>query len=115
MKTKVTNYLENLDDNTLLQLHNEYCEHNYYTDDYIYYMSALDDLLYGKTPTEIIDLAGDINTNDDYLQYTIYGVQSFDRISDYVDFDSLADYIIDHDEDLNDDELREILDGSDEE
>ena len=56
-----------------------------------------------------------MDTNDDYFKFTIYGVQSFDNISDYVDFDALADYIIDNDEDLNDDELREILDGSDEE
>lgn len=115
MKTKIIEYLENLDDQTLLELHNDYCDHNSYYDDHIYYMSDLNELLYGKAPSEIIDLAGDINTNDDYLQYTIYGVQSFDRISDYVDLDALADYIIDEDEDLNDDELREILDGSDEE
>lgn len=115
MKTKIIEYLENLDDNTLLQLHNDYCDHNKYYDDHIYYMSELDDLLYGKTPSEVIDLAGGIDTNADYFQYTIYGIQSFDNVSDYVDLDALADYIIDNDEDLNDYELREILDGSDEE
>lgn len=115
MKTKIIEYLENLDDQTLLQLHNDYCDHNKYCDDHIFYMAELDDLLYGKTPSEIIDIAGGIDTNDDYLRYTIYGVQSFDNVSDFIDLDALAEYIIDEDEDLNDDELREILDNGDDE
>lgn len=103
--------LKDLDGDKIIELHNEYCCRNCY-DDYIFQMGELDEILGGKTPTEVIDAIGcDFNTSNDYFTYGIYGLISFDYVSDCdrIDYNKLAEYVIDNEslEDLFDeDELK---------
>ena len=111
----IVKFLKELDDNKVIELHNNYCEKNSYFDDCIYQMGELDEILSGKTPTEVIDaLASGFNTSDDYFTYGIYGVSSFDSISDCnsLDYDKLAEYVIDNEsleELFDEDELKEAF------
>lgn len=63
----------------------------YLDDNRLYPMCELDDILCGKSATEIIDLVegNDFNTNDDYFYYDIYGLKSTDdregHYEDYID------------------------------
>lgn len=108
--------LENLTENELVDVWNEYCDINSYYDDKICYMDWLDEDLQNKTPTQIIDMIdNDFSLRDNYYKYTIYGIESFDDASDVVYFDDLANYILDNDEDFDNDEIREFLDELNEE
>lgn len=108
--------LENLTDSELVDVWNEYCDNNRYYDDKINYMDWLDDDLQSKTPTQIIDMIDeDFNTNDKYYKYTIWGIESFSDINDYIYFDVLANYILDNKDALYNDEIREFLDELNEE
>lgn len=88
--------LERLEDYQIVSIHNEYCEHSSY-ENRVYYMSEIDELLYDRTPTEILDcLTSSFNKNDKFIVDTIYGLESYNNIEDCVDFDELADFLIEN-------------------
>lgn len=61
----------------------------YLNGDRWYPMYELDELLYGKTPLEVLNcVSSDFNVNDEYFKDGIYGLES----SDYVDY---SDYEVD--------------------
>lgn len=92
----LVNILEELEDYQIVTIHNEYCDKHAY-DHRIYYMSEIDELLYGKTPTEILDcLTSSFDKTDEFIVDTIYGLQSYNNIEDCVDFDELADFLIEY-------------------
>lgn len=66
----------------------------YLGDDRYFGMYDFDELMQGKTPSEIAQEVwnGGFNPNDDYFRFTIYGVES-DCYKDYSDY--LDDYFID--------------------
>ncbi len=108
--------LENMSDDDIIYVWNEYCDANSYYDDRINYMDWLNNDLEGRTPTQIIDMIDkDFYTDDKYYKYTIYGIESFDDASDVVYFDDLANYILDNDDDLGNSEIRIFLDETEEE
>ncbi len=53
-------------------------------DDRCWYMSDIDDILYGKKPSEIIDMiTGDFDSSCDYFYFSIYGLESCDDKADH--------------------------------
>lgn len=66
-------------------------------DDRVYDMSELDELLYGKSPSEIIEMVEDNNfsTSDDYFQFTMYGVESTDDKYDVYSSNYGAEEVLD--------------------
>jgi hypothetical protein len=64
-------------------------------DDRCHYMSEIDELLYGKKPSEVINMiTGDFNSNDDFFYFSIYGLESCDdRWSHYSDVCSVDDVL----------------------
>jgi hypothetical protein len=88
----------------------------YLNDDRYYYMEELDDLLCGKSPLEILEMANDdFNTNDNYFRFTCYGLESADEkdYSGYLD-DNFVDEVIDNANRLDIPcELQELLDELD--
>ena len=66
-------------------------------DDRLYPMSELDDLLYGRNPSEIIDLVdrntAAFNLRDDYFYFDVYGLRSTDDREEHYE-DYLDDYAI---------------------
>lgn len=103
--------LENLTDSELVEVWNEYCDNNRCYDDKIEYMDDFDCLMEGNSPTKILEsVAKDFSTYDDYFKFGIYGCKSFGDPSDYIYFDDLANYILDNDEDFDNNGIREFLD-----
>lgn len=70
----------------------EICEeldgwNGFLVDDRCYYMSEIDDILYGKKPSEIIDLiTSDFDSSCEYFYFSIYGLESCsDKADHYLD------------------------------
>ena len=109
---KVIELLENMDNSDIISIHNEYCDNNNYYDDRIYDMCEFDDLHSNMTPLDIINnIDRDFNANDDYFYFTIYGAKSFSYISDcdIISIEDIANYIVDENESLYNDDLAELL------
>lgn len=96
-----------------MEVWNEYCDANNYTDDRIEYNEP-DELLGGQTPSEIlrgIDI-GEYDLNDTYAYFTIYGLRSSNYLDECQPFDLsvVIDYVINHEDALNNDDLQQVLD-----
>ena len=90
----LVNILKDLDDSQIMTIHNEYCDRNCY-ENMIYYMDMIDELLYGRTASEILNsLSSSFDKNDTFIVDTINGLQSYNDISDIVDYDQLAEFLI---------------------
>ena len=110
-REEVLEMLRDMNDSNLVAVHNEYCDKVSYYDDRIYDMYEINDLLYGRSPLEIITDARDVDANDSYIRYDGYGnLESTDYPQDWMDLDEIADYIVENDEALYNDDIRDLLD-----
>ena len=110
-REEVLEMLRDMNDSDLVAVHNEYCDKVRYYDDRIYDMYEINDLLYGRSPLEIITDARDVDANDSYIRYDGYGnLESTDYPQDWMDLDEIADYIAENDEALRNDDIRDLLD-----
>ena len=92
----LVNILKELDDSQIMTIHNEYCDRNHY-ENMIYEMDCIDELLYGYTASEIINsLSSSFDKNDSFIVDTIYGLRSYNDISEIVDYDQLAHFLIEN-------------------
>ena len=92
----LVNILKKLDDSQIITIHNEYCDKNSY-ENMIYDMDMIDELLYGYTPSEILNsLSSSFDKNDTFIVDTINGLQSYNDISDIVNYDQLAHFLIEN-------------------
>ncbi len=119
MMEKLTNLLEEMSESELLTIHNNYCDSANGYDNYIYNMDDLNELLDGKSPEEIARLIfyGDFNPNHDYFTFNGYGnLESITgyNLTDYIFISDIVDYIISRDDDLYNDDIRDILDNIEE-
>lgn len=119
MKTQeqIKEFLENeISNNQLLTIYNEYAEQNYY--DTIYDMDDFDEIMDNTAPSDIASkiFYGDFRPNDYYFTFDGCGkLKSSDYPTDFIDYTDLANYIFDNDDDLGDDDLRDFLDEEDDE
>ena len=114
----IKDLLENMSESQLYTIVNEYFDKTNYYDDRIYDMDEFNEIMSGMSPSDIATkiFYGDFRPNDNYFRFDGYAnLQSFDYISDEVDLEEIADYIIDNDEDFDNSDIREILDEEDEE
>lgn len=113
---KLEKVLEELDDDKLVEIHNEFCESTNCYDDRIYHRWELAEYLYGRSVEEIIDAILDSNfdKNCEYWKDGIWGLESVECITDEIDMPQVIDWIIEYDKDFRVDEIREILDEEDE-
>ena len=110
-REEVLEMLRDMNDSDLVAVHNEYCDKVRYYDDRIYDMYEINDLLYGRSPLEIITDARDVDANDSYIRYDGYGnLESTDYPQDWMDLDKIADYIVETGEDFGNDDIRDLLD-----
>ena len=118
IKQKIVDYINSMNDDEVIELHNSYCEAAGYEDDRIYRMYELDEFLEGRTPTDILSMGfyGDFRPQHDFFWFNGYGnLESADYITDMPIFASdIADYILSKEDSLGNDEIKEILDGEDE-
>ena len=114
----IKDLLENMSESQLYIITNEYFDKAEYYDDRIYDMEEFDEMISGMSPWNIATkiFYGDFNPYHNYFKFDGYSnLQSFDYISDEVDLEKIADYIIDNDEDFDNSDIREILDEENEE
>lgn len=114
----IKDLLENMSESKLYIIANEYFDKAEYYDDRIYDMDEFDEIMSGMSPSDITlkIFYGDFRPNDHYFKFDgCANFQSFDYISDEVDLEEIADYIVDNDEDFDNSDIREILDEDDEE
>ena len=109
------NIIDMLDESDIISMWNERCDNTCYDDEYIYSMGDFDELMNGKSPSDIVDaLDSNFDLGDDYIRFTIWGVESFSDIYDIVDDGELIDYMLENDEDFYNSDIREVLEEEDE-
>ena len=112
--------LEGLTDSELLSVHREYLNETNGYDDEIYTLDDLDMIAEGQDAYWLLCRAfyGDFNPTADYFKFNGYGnIQSIFsyELSSYIDMEDIAEYCVDNDKALYNDEIQEILDSEDEE
>ena len=113
---RIQEIINNMDDAELISAWNERCASYNYDDDRIYYMHEIDEYFNGVSVSEFLsNLSDDFRIGDDYWKNGIWGIESFDDIYDVIDDDELIEYIINEDDDLGNDDIRDILDEEEEE
>ena len=122
MRDEVKEMLMDMDDCDLVAIHNEYCEKVNYVDDMIYSMGEFDEIYPadGKSALDIIRdaMGGSFNPDDDWFRWNGWGnLDSTDTPDegDWIDIDEIADYIVENDDALRNDEIRDLMDEIEEE
>ena len=105
--------VDNLSENELLNIWDNYCDCNNYYDDKVYYVSDLDELCYGMKPTEIISRYGDLD-GFEYFKDGVY-TEGSNSLLDLIDYGALIDYIIDNEEDFDNSDIANALEEIEEE
>lgn len=114
----VKEILDNMSESDLFWLYKEYtCQAQLY-DDEIFDMEEFDEIMSGSTPTDIAQkiFYGNFRPNDSYFRFDgCANLESIDWLKDGIDLDEIADYIIDNEDSLGNNEIQEILDEDDNE
>lgn len=113
----IREYIKNLRDYEQVNLWNDYCEAQNYSDDRIGGMDEFDDLFYGLSPLEIVRrLDSSFNPNHSWLYFDGWGnVCSTNYPEDEViQQDDIAEYIDESGNSLYDSGIAELLEGWDE-
>lgn len=87
--------LEELEDEKVVDLWNDYCENNNMDDERIYHMDDLDDVLGRMYPTDLFDTIefNRFNECDSYFGYNGYGyIESFNTPYDVIDEEALLEW-----------------------
>lgn len=88
--------LEELDDEKVVDLWNDYCVNNNMYEDSIYHMDEIDELLGRMWPSDLLDTI-DFNRfseGDSYFGYNGYGyIESFNTPYDVIDVEALVEYL----------------------
>ena len=117
IKQKIVDYINSMNDEEVIELHNRYCEAAECEDDRIYSMYELDELLEGRTPTDILSMGfyGDFRPQHDFFWFNGYGnLKTADHIADMPIFAiDIANYILSEKDSLDNDEIKDILDEED--
>ena len=121
MKTQeqIKEFLQDLDDEELKQIWNDYCNANSYSDDFVYDMDEFDDIMSNSTPTDIVNriFYGDFKPCHEYFSFNGYAnLVSSDYLDDLIHISDLAEYIYNNQDEQSDyTELDEFLHEEDEE
>lgn len=112
--------IENLDNDDLIYLHQNYLDDVNGWDDRIYDVDSFDEVMEGNSPEWIAHriFYGDYNPTAPYFKFNGYGnIKSIFEyeLSDYIDIEEIADYIIENENALYNDEIQNILDNTTEE
>jgi hypothetical protein len=117
-RARIVEVLEKLSSRVMVEVYNRYCDEANYPNDRI--EDNTDEFLNNMYPTGA-EMASQLDGNsnygyrDDYARLDGLGnLESTDSPEDWVEFDEVARYAEDNDEDFGDDEIREILDEEEE-
>lgn len=89
-------YLTSQNVSDLVWIWNDYCEKAHYYDDCVYCDWEIDDLFYGKKPSEIIEMASEIDNVPEYFTISIYGtIEPWSEEDIEYEYRSMAEFFID--------------------
>lgn len=113
-KQKLVDYINSMNEDEMVELHNNYCEAAGYEDDYIYSTEELDEVLEGRTPTDILQRAfyGRFNPNNAFFWFdgcaNLGSASWADELPIFAS--DIANYVLSTEDSLDDDEIQYILD-----
>ena len=119
LREELVQLLADMADSELRYVFNNYCEKSGYDDDFIEDMDNFDEIFQGSAWDAVrAAYYGDFRPTDNYFKFNGYGnLVSFDYIDSPespFDAEQVADYIIENDDDLDNSDIRELLDSADE-
>lgn len=113
-RSAIQSIIENLDDETLRNVHNKYCEEKRLNEDWIYNNSddEFDEFFADETPSELARKIsyGNYNFTDPYFIITGYGNLKSGYATDFAYPSDIANYVVLNDDALDNDEIQEQLD-----
>ena len=113
-KNVIQSIIENLDNETLRNVHNKYCEEAQFEDDLIYDNNdeEFDEFFADEKPSEIARKIsyGDYSFTDPYFIVDGYANLKSGDVSDFVYPSDIANYVVLNDDALDNDEIQEQLD-----
>lgn len=116
VREDVEDTIEDMDDNDLLTVWNLYCEAVSWDDDVVHYIDEFNDMYSYGDPLDIARMVvgTGFSPNDYYFKSDYYGdLTSDDCVAELInDIDSLINYVIEHDEDFGNSDLRDALNGT---
>ena len=94
-KELIIKILKNLDDESIVNFQNFYCQVTE-EENPIFLMSDFDDLMKDSTPSEILEsISPSFNIKDKFFIFSLIGYQSFNDLGFYINYDDLYDFIFD--------------------
>ena len=111
IRGKIEDIIIHLPDLDAVDMWNDFCSSCNWSDDFIEPMSKLDDALAGYAPLDVLESIDfdEFSKGDGYIKNTPWGYQSTDDPWDWIEVGDMVDYIINDDEDLGNDEIRDLL------
>lgn len=114
IKQKIVDYINSMNDEEVIELHNSYCEAAGYEDDRVYSMWDLDGLLEGRTPVDILCMSfhGRFNPHHEFFWFDRCGnLESADHLAETpVRAGNIADYILSAEDSLGNEFIGFTLD-----
>ena len=114
---KIVDYIDGMEAEEKIALHNAYCDAANCMDDCIYTMDEMEEILDGVDKWELARMVqfGDFNCTKDFWGFNGYGnLISYNAWELPVYAEDIADYVLRKEDSLGDDEIQYILDGEEE-
>lgn len=115
-REKLIEYINGMNTDEKLALHNSYCDAANCMDNCIYSMDELEEVLDGVDKWELIRMVkfGDFECTHDFWKVNGYGnLDSYNAWELPIYAEDIADYILSEEDSLGNDEIQEILDRED--
>ena len=115
-RQKLVDYINGMSVEEKIALHNTYCDAANNTDECIYAMDDMEEILCGVDTWKLVGMMkhGNFDFNDDFWAFNAYGnIDSYDAWELPIYAEDIADYILSEKDSLGNDEIQEILDGED--
>lgn len=116
-RQKLVDYINGMDADEKIALHNAYCDAANCMDDYIYEMEELEEVLDGVEKWELVNMIrfGDFDFMKDFWKVNGYGnLDSYGAWELPIFASDIADYILSEEDALGNDKVQKILDEEDE-
>ena len=116
-KQKIVDYINGMGIDEKIALHNTYCDAANCTDNCIYAMDEIEEILDGVDKWELVRMVqfGDFDCTEEFWGFNGYGnLVSYNAWELPIYAEDIADFILWKEDSLGNDEIKEILDGEDE-
>ena len=113
---KIVDYIDGMEAEEKIALHNAYCDAANCMDDCIYTMDEMEEILDGVDKWELVRMVqfGDFDCTKDFWGFNRYGnLVSYDARELPIYAEDIADYVLLKEDSLGNDEIQEILDTED--